>query len=358
MEEEKKALTLNGVMNTMVAVDGAKQMKKSYNDVNNKYDNLMGTNVSKGGMLGSGNKLIAQRTASEDLDFIYKEAGIKQSAVNAGKIVFNGAKKHMNSAAKAFNKMDRNNTRHINLAIGNLKKGNTKKGLKYGAKAIATTAPALATAGLIGVGTTKGLDKLNEKYDKGNHNGDAKLQKRLENKAIGATLTAALVGNAIANKSAYKPAKKVVETLKTEIAKYPGKRIKKHVPGAGVLFDSAQKANHKFSNRDKLISGHARKIFDRYEKQGKVKDLAKLKSDYLHSLKKEFRKNHASNSMSDVEIEKLWNKAMKENDSLIDTAIERIHNRNKKASDEIDYMIEKLAGRKMDYAKKVFKENF
>lgn len=356
MDEEKKAFGLNTALNAMTAVDGVKQMGKSYKDVNNKYDNILNTNVDKSAKsMGASNSLIS-RSASEEIDEIFKEAGIKSGASK----IMGSVSKGVKNVGKKIIELDENNAKNISDTVKNFKSGKKLEGFKSLGKSTLYTAPAIGAAGAAGYGAAKGLKKIDDKF--GNDR-NRKEQKNVEFNALGTALTATLIASGLANKGAVKPVGKAFSSAKESLIKYPINKMKNKTPAVKEAFKQVKKVDKVFKteaakttrNIQSEITGHAKRMFRDFDEGSKT--VAEIKENYLKVLKKDFRKNKAAEGLSDIEIDDLWDKVSAKSEESIDKAIDILSNRSKKASTEID-LIEKLAGQKTNYAKKVFKENF
>ena len=360
MDTEKIAIGINGVINAMTAVDGAKTMKSSYHDTNNKYDNMLSTNVNKGSRaFGGGNKSIANRTASDEIEHLSKEAGFKSSVSRAIKSGKTKAVNFAQRASKNISEFDENTTKNISQGISKLKNGEIKDGAKKLAKGSAMASPAIIGMGAAGIGATKSLNAMDEKFNakKNKKDEDRKGRVKFENKALGTGLTAALTINALAGKSAYKPAKTVAKAMKSELVKIPLNKIRRHVPGAGTVVDHANKAGNALKKNQKAINHYA-KTMQRMGKSfnGNPDEFKKI---VINRTKDDFFSEHKRRGLNDKDINKLWDKSLESLTDTVNSAFESVKGTfNKKASDEISYLMEKVAGSKVNYAKKVFKENF
>lgn len=185
---------LNKVMTASSVIDGAKNVKKTYNNsLNNKYSNILGTNVvnsKEKNYMGQNNAINMNKDtskkeliASEEIDALCKVAGIKDIA---------------SQVAKKTREIDLNNTQHIKNTAKAIKNKQFGRALKEGAKASAVTVPAAGGMILAGKGFTKTLQKLDKRENQNERTDNQK-------KVMGGALTTALALNALANKRALVP---------------------------------------------------------------------------------------------------------------------------------------------------------
>lgn len=338
--EEKKAF-INTVFGAMEAVDGAKKVGKAYKNTDNKYDNLMGTKLIKapktmGGQnaMVSGKPTMLKKTASEELDFICKEAGVMSSV--------KGALPKIKGAVDSF---DAKNTEHIVNAAKAFKNKQIMNGMQYTAKAIPGT---LLGAGLIagsGIGTTKLLKKLD---------GRDNPQNNIEYNTIGGAISAGMALNALGSKRMLSPASKALGILASQAAKVPVNTVKNtpigkavNIAGQGIKATSA-KANS--VNKDINFIGSK---IDQLMKKGNSFEQAKklIVDQQIDSLKNQ---NWQLGKTDPAKLQKLIDVRMSELGHAIDTVSGLV---GKKASEELDEM-HKIAGPKTDYLQGVVKNKF
>ena len=135
--KEKRAF-VNAVFGAMEAVDGAKKVGKAYSNTENKYDDLMGTKLVKapktmGGQnaLVSGKPAMTKKIASEELDYLYKEAGAKDFIKGVAPKV----KEAIPKIKGAVDSFDAKNTEHLVNAAKAFKNKQVMSGLQHAASA-------------------------------------------------------------------------------------------------------------------------------------------------------------------------------------------------------------------------------
>lgn len=351
--EEKVAIGLGTAMNALTVVDGAKQMNRSYRDTNNKYDNILGTSINKNtpSIMGASNKIIAQKTASEILDELYKEAGLMNSIKkNTGKIV--------NTIGKGINKLDVANTKNIKMTKESFKNKDIKNTLINAGKTAITSAPAVGAMGASGVGTTKFL-QATDGFSK-NKDNESKDARDTEYKMLGAGVTAAMLGSAIAGKNPYKAVGKAFKTAKGVTGKQSKKIIMDKIPGSKEFVREAKRVKNHMDMANREIPNLAKRMYRDFEKGTKHPkfNANKFKDKYVNDLKSDFIRDKVNSGLTRSQVEELWSKNESAIREKVDKAFEMLSNFNKKASDELNYLFEKHAGSKKDFAKKVIVENF
>ena len=344
--KEKRAF-VNAVFGAMEAVDGAKKVGKAYNNTENKYDDLMGTKLVKapktmGGQnaLVSGKPAMARKTASEQLDYLYKEAGAKDFIKGVAPKV----KQAIPKIKDAVDSFDAKNTEHLVNAAKAFKNKQVMSGLQHAASAAPGT---LLGAGMIagsGIGTAKLLKKLD---------GRDNPQNNIEYNTIGGAISAGMALNALGSGRMLAPASKALGLLASHATKVPvnvvrntpaGKAI--NIVGQGVKASAAQanKINKDISfigsNVDALMKKGA--SFEQAKKQIIDKQIQVLKNQ-----------NWQLGKTNPDQLQKLINTRMGELSHAFDTVQGLI----KKASSQLDDLC-KVAGVKTDYLQGVIKNKF
>ena len=241
-----KKAGIDTVFSVMDAVDGVKKVKNTYNNSTNKYDSLMGTTISKNISQKNGlnNAAISGKLASEELDFLCKQAGIKipnrsDMARIANNVMFD-AKKGIKNVSNKIENIDKNNTEHLKNMMAGIKGKDIKGALKEGLKASKVTLP--AGLGMLGAGalTTKTMKDLDK---------DRNPEKDLEYNTIGTGVSAALLLNAMHNKRMLKPASVMANVVGDKMMKYPLRVIKKNSKAGKIVVDVAGQVNKKIRSK-------------------------------------------------------------------------------------------------------------
>lgn len=314
----------------MDVVDGASKTKQAYNSAkSNKYDDIMGTKPIKTTNIGgqanaiNGRNTAATRSllASEELDNMCKQASIdnilrgaksKSDSFSAKK---NTAKSKVNStrgkvdfskASKAYNKFTEGASKDLKIGANNIKAGKNefnkvikhiangtyssksaqakkgmknakffaKGGAKYLGRGIVKSTPALAGMAGAGYGTYKLMDKFEQKKDPRERND-------IYPKAVGATIGATMLANAMVKKNPYATLNVVGQSLKKSTTKIPKNAIKRSGPVGKFTVEVGEKVKKKTG-----------KIVNNLNKTKGSKHFTKT-GDGFNS-KKDFRKKNAS----------------------------------------------------------------
>ena len=343
--EEKKAF-INTVFGTMEAVDGAKKVGKAYKDTN-KYDDVMGTTLVKAPKtMGNQNALVSGKprikTASEELDYIYKEAKVNISKLkNAPKAIAQAIPK----IKGAVDKFDAKNTEHLINTAKAIKDKRVMDALQHGVKAIPGTA---LGAGLIagsGIGTAKLLKKLDGKDDPRNN---------IEYNTIGGALSAGMALNALSSGRMLAPASKALGILAGHATKVPvnvakntpvGKAV--NIAGQGIKA-TANQAN-KINNDISFIGSRIEQLMNKGNSFDQAKKI--ILDQQINNLKNQ---NWQLSKTDPAKLQKLIETRTGELGHVFDTVQGLL---NKKASEQLDE-IYKMAGAKSDYLQGVVKDKF
>ena len=344
--EEKRAF-VNAVFGAMEAVDGAKKVGKAYNNTENKYDDLMGTKLVKapktmGGQnaLVSGKPDMAKKIASEELDYLYKEAGAKDFIKGVAPKV----KEAIPKIKGAVDSFDAKNTEHLVNAAKAFKNKQVVSGLQHAASAAPGT---LLGAGMIagsGIGTAKLLKKLD---------GRDNPQNNIEYNTIGGAISAGMALNALGSGRMLAPASKALGILANHAVKVPA-NVAKNTPagkainivGQGVKASATQanKINKDISfigsNVDALMNKGV--SFEQAKKQIIDRQIQNIKNQ-----------NWQLGKTNPDQLQKLINTRMGE----LSHAFDAVQGLMKKASSQLDDLC-KVAGAKTDYLQGVIKNKF
>lgn len=222
---EKESGIINKVFGAMEVVDGAKKVKKEFNNAENKYDAKLGVST---------NHLKPPKLASEELDELLKIAGVGQRGFKslsraAGSTITDGAK----AVKKGIGAADKFTMDNASKAVASMKGGDIKQGLKSGAKAL----PGLAAgaAGIVGAGklATKAIDHFDKRPSEEN---------KLESKVIGAGLSTALALSAMTNRSLAKPLAVASKASRNKVLMHPIDKYKASSPTAKTVIEGGQNA--------------------------------------------------------------------------------------------------------------------
>lgn len=344
--EEKRAF-VNAVFGAMEAVDGAKKVGKAYSNTENKYDDLMGTKLVKApktmgsqNALVSGKPAMAKKIASEELDYLYKEAGAKDFIKGVAPKV----KEAIPKIKGAVDSFDAKNTEHLVNAAKAFKNKQVMNGLQHAASAAPGT---LLGAGMIagsGIGTAKLLKKLD---------GRDNPQNNIEYNTIGGAISAGMALNALGSGRMLAPASKALSMLANHAVKVPA-NVAKNTPagkainivGQGVKASATQanKINKDISfigsNVDALMNKGV--SFEQAKKQIIDRQIQNIKNQ-----------NWQLGKTNPDQLQKLINTRMGE----LSHAFDAVQGLMKKASSQLDDLC-KVAGTKTDYLQGVIKNKF
>lgn len=368
----------------MSIVDGAKQMKNSYNSTNNKYDNILSTNVVKPnkntGMMGASNASIANpiyqnKVAFDMVNNIYKEAGLSNNISKVKGAISKGIKNYDANTAKIFANAKNN---FVDKKIG--------AGLKDYSKGMARLAPGLAGAGAVGYGVTKSINSIDKKLN--SDKSEFKTPARL----AGGAIATGLALKTLSSKSPAKAFGLAGVLAKDKLVKTPLERLGRRSKGANTIIREVKKINNDIINKDRNIRAASKNIETilKRDKAFKGMNMAEAKKTFFDREKANFLAKADIEMLSKKEQEKRWlsrkvmlndafnhlnEKANAKNRSLNESAnianmkellnvrLKSITNNttnytlnHKKAFDELDKSFEKIAS--MAYAKKVFKDHF
>lgn len=301
---DDKIAFVNKVFAGMEVVDGTKRVKKTYNDsFENKYDNILGTTMTKGPkVMGINNaslsnpKYASSHELVENTYDLIKEASIKRKL------------KPLNKArVKAWDFIvdaDKKNTAHLSNAAKSIKNKDIKGALKHSANASKFTAPALATTALAGAGTTKLLSDLDKspEYDKN----------KLLPVVVGTGVAGSMIANSINNKNFTKSVKLIGDVARDAMHKQPGNMIDKTGPVgqfARKTYSSVVKKSHKTAKdadkiRQESFSKHMKTVNKAYNKNGKNKSFNKMKkhasTQNTEFAKRVFKENFLKNGLESI----------------------------------------------------------
>lgn len=359
---KKQAGMVNNAFIAMDAVDGAKKMGKAFKTQNTTYSDALGTTLKKQpNKMGAANAAIVNpKLASDCIDEMCKIA-ITLSPMQKAIIK---KRKVARSLGKNIEKIDAKNTQHIKAAYDALKKKQLVRGLSEAGKASVVTVPAVA--GMVGAG--KGVEAVMKKFDKNRDN----PENELERKVVGAGVTAGLLLNAATSKRVMKPGTTALNIIGKKSAKYPMSAIKKTKAGKVVgefvkqVGDQGNKAVKSIKDADaKKVRDMAKQIQQKDKDmnflKGRIYDFMNSKnpldqnaafSAILDAEKRKIIKDGAINGLEAAQVDSNW---AKREQYLKDLFNEYIN--PKKASTEIDEL-EKLAGRKADFAKNIVIDHF
>lgn len=364
--KEKKAF-VGAMFGAMEAADGIKNTGKAYKDTRNKYDDLMGTRLVKAtnkmglqnaSLAGSNSRDITnniinsnainsigvsnnKKTASEKIDYLYKEAGIRDRVVAMGPKIKNA----IPTAKRMIDNFDARNTAHLVAAKDAFKNKEVLRGINHSVKAAPGTA---LGAGMIvgsGVGTTKLLKKLDNSNDARND---------VEYNTIGGAITAGMALNALSKKRMLAPASTALGMLAAHATKVPGNVVKKtpvgqafNMAGQGLKATAAQ--TNKINSDINFIGSNIDKLLDSGKTFSEAKDL--IVDRQLNNLKTQ----HWQLSKTDPQkLQELLEARKGELEHAFGVVADLV---NKKASEKLDDLY-KVAGTKTDYLNHVIKNRF
>ena len=344
--KEKRAF-VNAVFGAMEAVDGAKKVGKAYNNTENKYDDLMGTKLVKapktmGGQnaLVSGKPAMTKKIASEELDYLYKEAGAKDFIKGVAPKV----KEAIPKIKGAVDSFDAKNTEHLVNAAKAFKNKQVMSGLQHAASAAPGT---LLGAGMIagsGIGTAKLLKKLD---------GRDNPQNNIEYNTIGGAISAGMALNALGSGRMLAPASKALGILANHAVKVPANVVKNTPAGKAInIVGQGVKASATQANKiNKDISFIGSNV-DALMKKGVSFEQAKKQiiDRQIQNIKNQ---NWQLGKTNPDQLQKLINTRMGE----LSHAFDAVQGLMKKASSQLDDLC-KVAGVKTDYLQGVIKNKF
>lgn len=344
--EEKKAF-INAVFGTMEVIDGAKKAGKAYNDNANKYDNIMGTKLVKAPKtMGNQNAMIAgksvtPKTASERIDYLYKEA----NADGAVRNVLPKIKEVIPKIKGAVDKFDAANTQHLIDAGKAFKNKEILKGLQHSISAAPGTALGAGIIAGSGIGTAKLLKKLDGRDEPRNN---------IEYNTIGGAISAGMALQALDKKRMLAPASKALSILAGHATKVPANVVKNtpvgkavNIAGQGIKATATQ-AN-KMNNTVNIVGSNIDKLMD----SGKTfEEAKKIFTDRQIQIVK--NQNWHLGKTDPVKLQSLIDARLQELEHAFGVVQDLV---NKKASVQLDEMC-KIAGVKTEYLNNVVKNKF
>lgn len=344
--KEKKAF-VNAVFGTMEAIDGAKKVGKAYNDNTNKYDDLMGTKLVKAPkVMGNQNAMVAgksivPKTASEKIDYLYKEA----NADGAVRSVLPKIKGVIPKIKGAVDKFDAANTQHLIDAGKAFKNKEILKGLQHSISAAPGTALGAGIIAGSGIGTAKLLKKLDGRDDPRNN---------VEYNTIGGAISAGMALQALDKKRMLAPASKALSILAGHATKVPANVVKNtpvgkavNIAGQGIKATATQ-AN-KMNNTVNIVGSNIDKLMD----SGKsFEEAKKIFTDRQIQIVK--NQNWHLGKTDPAKLQNLIDARLQELEHAFGVVQDLV---NKKASVQLDEMC-KVAGIKTDYLNHVVKNKF
>jgi hypothetical protein len=214
---------LNKMFIGMEVADGASKARKAFNDTNNKYHDILGNQMIKAPAANgemnalNSNNTMYKMSASELIDGLAKEAGIKEKIINADKYFY----ENMNNFQMYKNLYNKTkNPKYKKLM--NKAMLNTLK--------IGVPSAVLGTGAAIGM--ARGIRAVEDRF--GKNKGDSYYPE-----VAGAALLGAGAFDAISNKSVLSPVKHMGDAAQKVMYKYPKKIIGKSGPVGKLIVNIA-----------------------------------------------------------------------------------------------------------------------